>query len=81
MVIVTADANDFVSLLSRVHPRLIILPNTNCEYCKTNFKIAISFLREMGEPMDLMLNHVLTINSNGVVTYKEIPLRGTLETD
>lgn len=66
LVIVTANARDFRSLVARedIHPGLIVLPSTSRERSKTLLLAAISVLEARGEPDDLMVNHVLEVEQS-----------------
>ena len=58
LVIVTADARDFRSLVATqsLHPGLIILPNIDRGRTEELLRTAIDFLSELGNPMDVMVN-------------------------
>jgi predicted nuclease of predicted toxin-antitoxin system len=60
-VIVTQNGRDFRRLLAstELHPGLIILASTDRERSWGLLQAAIAFLEQQGEPMSVMVNHVL----------------------
>ncbi|MDE2739026.1 MAG: hypothetical protein OXH47_05815 [Paracoccaceae bacterium] len=77
LVIVTEDSKDFIALLNseEIHPGLIILPNIPILTSKALIKLAIEYLwrLELGNPMDLMVNNLLTISNEGVPSLNQFP--------
>jgi len=69
-VIVTRNARDFRRLIGNVdiHPGLIILPSLDRRGTRRASLAAIAFLELRGDPMNVMVNHVLEINDAGDVT-------------
>ena len=65
----TADARDFRSMIATqsVHPGLIILPNIGRQRTEEMLRTAIRFLTERGDPMDVMVNHVLEVSDTGAM--------------
>lgn len=76
-VIVTQNARDFRRLARRVelHPGLIILPSTGRDQSWDLLQAALAFLERRGEPMDLMVNHLLALDVSGEITFAALPER------
>lgn len=74
-VIVTQNAVDFRKLVGReeIHPGLIVLPAVGRDASAMLLEQAIRFLRDRGDPMDLMINHVLEVAENGEIIRYELP--------
>jgi predicted nuclease of predicted toxin-antitoxin system len=74
-VIATENARDFRRLVGRaeLHPGLIILPSIDREGTWRLLQAAIAFLERRGEPMDIMLNHVLEVATTGEMTLSALP--------
>ena len=74
-IIVTQNARDFRRLIGKheVHPGLIVLPSVDRESTWKLLMAAISLLEGKGDPMSLMLNHVLEIEPSGKLRLFEIP--------
>jgi len=67
LVIVTQNARDFRALVGAVdlHPGLIILPTAGRDRAAELLTAAIAYLEAQGDPMELMVNHVLEVDSDG----------------
>jgi len=74
-VIVTENARDFRRLVGKteLHPGLIILPALDREGTWKLLESALAFIRERGEPMSVMVNHVLEVDESGVMTILPLP--------
>jgi predicted nuclease of predicted toxin-antitoxin system len=74
-VLVTENAGDFRRLVGRVpsHPGLILLPAIDREGSWSLLEGAIAFLDAQGDPMSLMVNHVLEVEENGVLDLRPLP--------
>ncbi len=75
LIIVTENARDFRKLVGRadIHPGLIILPNLDFATGKALLDRAIGFLRGKGDPMRVMVNHVLEVDADGVMRFFAMP--------
>jgi predicted nuclease of predicted toxin-antitoxin system len=73
-VIVTENARDFRMLLGRVdlHPGLIILPAIDREGTWRMLRTVIDFLTARGDPMKIMVNHVIEIDLLASITLSPI---------
>ena len=73
-VVVTQNAGDFRRLVGRevLHPGLIILPNLNKLATESLLRAAIAHLAERGNPMDVMLNHVLEMSEDNEPQLDEL---------
>ena len=71
----TANARDFRALVStqEVHPGLIILPSVGRERSKALLRAAIAFLSKHGDPMDVIVNHVLEVSSEAKMGLSKLP--------
>jgi predicted nuclease of predicted toxin-antitoxin system len=69
-VIVTGNARDFRRLLRAVqlHPGLIILPAVDRNRTWQLLQQVIEFLAARGDPMHVMVNHVVEIDISGLIT-------------
>jgi len=77
LVIVTQNAGDFRALVAtqEVHPGLIILPVAGKARSKQLLDQVISYLNDIGSPMDVVINSVLEISSDGSMKlYSLLPL-------
>ena len=76
-VLVTANARDFRALVAAeaVHPGPIVLPCVGRARSEALLRAAIAFLRERGDPMDVMVNRVLEVSEGAVVTLYPLPNR------
>jgi len=74
-VIVTENARDFRRLVGKteLHPGLIILPAIDREGTWKLLQTALAFIKERGEPMDVMVNRVLEVDESGVMTLSLLP--------
>jgi predicted nuclease of predicted toxin-antitoxin system len=74
-VIVTENARDFRRLVGKteLHPGLIILPAIDREGTWKLLESALAFIRGRGEPMSVMVNHVLEVDESGVMTISLLP--------
>ena len=75
LVLVTANARDFRALVStqEVHPGLIILPSVGRERSEALLRDAIAFLSGYGNPMDVIVNHVLEVSSEAKMGLSKLP--------
>ena len=73
-VIVTGNARDFRKLVGAVelHPGLIILPAIDREGTWRLLQRVIEFIATRGDPMKVMLNHVVEIDASSAIA--ELPL-------
>ena len=78
-IIVTQNARDFRKLVGRteLHPGLIILPSIDREGTWSLLLAAIANLKERGDPMDIMLNHVLEVTPSGTIALVPLPSAST----
>ena len=67
LVLVTANAGDFRALAAceDLHPGLIILPCLSRQESEALLGAAIRHLSERGDPMQIMVNHVLEVSLDG----------------
>ena len=74
-VLVTQDARDFRILVAReeIHPGLLILPNLDGQQTERLLRQAIEYLDRCGDPMDVMVNHVLEITAAGSLSIYDLP--------
>jgi predicted nuclease of predicted toxin-antitoxin system len=74
-VIVTENARDFRRLVGKteLHPGLIILPAIDREGTWKLLQAALAFIRDRGEPMSVMVNHVLEVDESGGMTVSPLP--------
>jgi predicted nuclease of predicted toxin-antitoxin system len=75
LVIVTENARDFRALVGAedIHPGLIIVPCLDRDTSSSLIMLAIAFLEKRGEPMDVMVNHVLEVNKDGQMRLYALP--------
>jgi predicted nuclease of predicted toxin-antitoxin system len=75
-VIVTKNARDFRKLVANVqlHCGLIILPPIGREGTWQLLQAAIDFLAARGDPMRMMVNHVVEIDMLGGITLSKLPV-------
>ena len=74
-IIVTQNARDFRKLVGRteLHPGLIVLPSIDREGTWSLLLAALAYLEEHGDPMDIMLNHVLEVAGLDAMTLIALP--------
>ncbi len=74
-VIVTENAVDFRKLVAReeVHPGLILLPSVTRDVSLRLLTDAIAHLATIGEPSDVMVNHVLEVTEAGAFALSPLP--------
>jgi predicted nuclease of predicted toxin-antitoxin system len=74
-VIVTENAVDFRKLVAReeVHPGLILLPSVARDASLRLLADAIAHLKMIGEPADVMVNHVLEVSDAGSFMLLPLP--------
>jgi len=74
-VIVTENAVDFRKLVAReeVHPGLILLPSVARDASLRLLTEAIAHLASLGEPSDVIVNHVLEVSEAGTFTLSPLP--------
>jgi predicted nuclease of predicted toxin-antitoxin system len=74
-VLVTQNADDFRRLASRadVHPGLIILPAVDRLEAYPLILRVMAFLSDMGDLMDVMVNHVLEVDRDGSCRLYPLP--------
>ena len=75
LVLVTANARDFRALVAaqEVHPGLVILPSVGRERSEALLRDAIAFLSKHGDPMDVIVNHVLEVSIKAEMTLSTLP--------
>ena len=73
-IIVTQNARDFRKLVGQteLHPGLIILPSIDREGTWSLLLAALAYLEERGDPMDIMLNHVLESDESGALALSNL---------
>jgi predicted nuclease of predicted toxin-antitoxin system len=73
-IIVTQNARDFRRLIGKaeIHPGLIILPPIAREGTWQLLLRVISHAEDLGNPADVMVNHVLEIDESGVISLKAL---------
>jgi predicted nuclease of predicted toxin-antitoxin system len=73
--IVTENARDFRQLLGdvEIHPGLIVLPSVGRERSWALLEIAITAIRQRGDPDQLMINRVVEIGMDGGVIFYDLP--------
>jgi predicted nuclease of predicted toxin-antitoxin system len=66
-VIVTENAIDFRKLVAReeIHPGLILLPSVSRERSLALMQAGLAHLASLGEPGDVIVNHVLEVSDAG----------------
>ena len=69
LVLVTANARDFRALVASedVHPGLIVLPCLDRRESEALLHAAIRYLSERGDPMQIIVNHVLEVSADGKI--------------
>lgn len=74
-VIVTENAVDFRKLVAReeIHPGLILLPSVARNLSLQLLTDAIAYLTTLGEPSNVMVNHVLEATETGTFTLLPLP--------
>ena len=75
LVIVTENAADFRALVAgkAIHPGLIILPCLDRTASAALLDAAIAHLAALGEPMDVMVNHVLEVAADKTMRLYPLP--------
>ena len=75
LVLVTANARDFRALVAAedIHPGLIVLPSVGRARSETLLRAAIDFLSARGDPMGVMVNHVLEVAEDAEMTLFPLP--------
>lgn len=75
LVLVTANARDFRALVAAedIHPGLIVLPSLDRARSETLLRAAIDFLSTQGDPMAVMVDHVLEVSENAEMTLYPLP--------
>lgn len=75
LVIVTENARDFRALAASadIHPGMIILPCVGRETAESLIRAAITHLEALGNPDDVIVNHVLEIDVNGAIEIYPLP--------
>ncbi len=75
LVLVTENARDFRALIATqtIHPGLIVLPCVGRARSEALLRAAIDFLSERGDPMDVMVNHVLEMSAQLTVKLYRLP--------
>jgi len=73
--IVTVNAVDFRKLVARrdLHPGLILLPSVSRDLLLRLLVGAITHLESLGEPSDVMVNHVLECTATGAFVLSPLP--------
>jgi predicted nuclease of predicted toxin-antitoxin system len=74
-VIVTENAVDFRKLVAReeLHPGLILLPSVSRDQSFRLLVNAIAHLVALGEPADMIVNHVLEVSEAGAFILSPLP--------
>lgn len=74
-VVITANADDFRTLLSRetVHPGLITLPNAEREDSWRLLQLALAFIELQPSPADYMVNRVIEVSADEGIRPYELP--------
>jgi len=74
-IIVTENAADFRALVGQeeLHPGLIILPCASREETWRFLMTAIDFLSSKGAVIDVMVNHLLEVDSSGEMALFALP--------
>jgi predicted nuclease of predicted toxin-antitoxin system len=74
-VIVTENGEDFRELVARadIHPGLIVMPVLPREETYGLLLVALEFLAAKGDPMDVMVNHVLEADRDGTCRLYALP--------
>ena len=74
LVLVTENARDFRALVAAqdLHPGLIVLPSVGRARSEALLRTAIDFLSKRGDPMDVMVNHVLEVTADTELTLYPI---------
>lgn len=74
-VIVTENAVDFRKLVAReeLHPGLILLPSVSRDLSLQLLIGAIAHLSSLGEPSDVIVNHVLEVSGTGNFILSPLP--------
>jgi predicted nuclease of predicted toxin-antitoxin system len=74
-VMVTENAKDFRKLVgnTEIHPGLIILPSIDRDGTWALLQAAISFVESLGDPTDVLVNHVLDVHESGRIEYLPLP--------
>ena len=75
LVLVTENARDFRVLVaaSDIHPGLIALPSAPRARSLALLEAAIAFLQARGDPMDVMVNHVVEMDEKGRAVLYPLP--------
>ena len=76
LVIATENARDFRALVAGedIHPGLIVLPCLDRDTSSALIMSAIDFLEKRGDPMDVMVNHVLEVEKGGQMRLYPLPV-------
>lgn len=74
-VIVTENAVDFRKLVVReeLHPGLILLPSVSRDLSLRLLIDALAHLASLGEPSDVIVNHVLEVSETGAFAFSPLP--------
>ena len=72
--VVTENARDFRRLIGKteIHPGLIILPSIDREGTWRLLQTAMVYLEGLGNPSDVIVNHVLEIDEAGAITLQPL---------
>lgn len=73
--VVTQNARDFRPLVAaeEIHPGLITLPSVGPDRSLELLRRGIRYLEQLGDPADVIVNHVLEIKEDGAVRLYELP--------
>lgn len=76
LVLVTQNARDFRSLVAvqDLHPGLIVLPCVGRVRSETLLRAVIDFVSGLGDPMDVMVNHVVEISVDANISMSMLPV-------
>ena len=74
-VIVTENGRDFRRLVAgaELHPGLIVLPSLTREATWRLLRLGLEHLAALGEPADVMVNHVLEVDAEARCTLHALP--------
>lgn len=74
-VVITANADDFRSLLAKepIHPGLIAMPNAELEVLWTLLDLALLHIEWHVDPATYMINRVVAIRADRVIVDYELP--------
>lgn len=76
LILVTQNARDFRALVAvqDVHPGLVILPCVGRARTEKLLRVIVEYLSELGDPMNVMVNHVVEISAEANITISMLPV-------